>query len=339
MKRTIYFAAALLAVAACGNRQTEQAGPAELVTKISTTVAHVQNVPQTETYSSTVQAFAVNNIAPQSGGRIKKINVDVGSFVSKGQVLAEMDNVQLQQQQLQLANAETELARLKQLYDQGGLSQSDYESAELQCKVARASYENLLENTVLRSPINGVVTARNYDAGDMYAMAQPIYTVQQITPVKILVGVSETDYSKVKAGQKVNVQADALPGRVFEGSVRKLYPTMDAASHTFIVEVTVPNSDRALRPGMYTKSTVNFGDNRSIVIPDKAAVKQLGTGRRHVYVLQDDGTVKGVPVKLGRHTGLSYEILEGLEEGDVIAVEGASALKDGAKVEVVKKEE
>ena len=342
MNRTIAILAAALAVAACSQnsgKKASQAAGETAVPAIRVTVTKVQQqtVSQTEVYSSTVQAYAVNNIAPQSGNRIQKINVDVGSFVTKGQILAEMDKVQLTQQKLQLANAETELKRLKQLYEQGGLSQSDYEAAELQYKVAKATCENLEQNTILRSPITGVVTARNYDRGDMYAMAAPIFTVQQITPVKLLVGVSETDYTKVKVGQQVSIVADALPGKTIAGKVNKIYPTMEAASHTFNVEVLVPNSDKALRPGMYCKVTVNFGDRTNPVVPDEAVVKQLGSGQRFVYVLNGDGTVHSSAVELGRHFGTSYEILSGVAAGDSVAVSGASALKDGSRIEIVER--
>ena len=342
MNRTITILAAALAVAACSQnsgKKTAQAAGETVVPAIRVTVTEVQQqtVSQTEVYSSTVQAYAVNNIAPQSGNRIQKINVDVGSFVSKGQILAEMDKVQLTQQKLQLANAETELKRLKQLYEQGGISQSDYEAVELQYKVAKATCENLEQNTILRSPITGVVTARNYDRGDMYAMAAPIFTVQQITPVKLLVGVSETDYTKVKVGQQVSIVADALPGKTIAGKVNKIYPTMEAASHTFNVEVLVPNNDKALRPGMYCKVTVNFGDRKNPVVPDEAVVKQLGSGQRFVYVLNGDGTVRSSAVELGRHFGTSYEILSGVAAGDSVAVSGASALKDGSRIEIVER--
>lgn len=342
MNRTIAILAAALAVAACsqnsGKKTSEAAGETAVpAIRVTVTKVQQQTVSQTEVYSSTVQAYAVNNIAPQSGNRIQKINVDVGSFVTKGQILAEMDKVQLTQQKLQLANAETELKRLKQLYEQGGLSQSDYEAAELQYKVAKATCENLEQNTILRSPITGVVTARNYDRGDMYAMAAPIFTVQQITPVKLLVGVSETDYTKVKVGQQVSIVADALPGKTIAGKVNKIYPTMEAASHTFNVEVLVPNVDKALRPGMYCKVTVNFGDRTNPVVPDEAVVKQLGSGQRFVYVLNGDGTVRSSAVELGRHFGTSYEILSGVAAGDSVAVSGASALKDGSRIEIVER--
>lgn len=342
MNRITAILAAALAVAACSQNSGKKAASAQAETaapaiRVTVTEVQQQKVSQTEVYSSTVQAYAVNNIAPQSGNRIQKINVDVGSFVTKGQILAEMDKVQLTQQKLQLANAETELKRLKQLYEQGGLSQSDYEAAELQYNVAKATCDNLEQNTILRSPITGVVTARNYDRGDMYAMAAPIFTVQQITPVKLLVGVSETDYTRVKVGQQVSIVADALPGKTIAGKVNKIYPTMEAASHTFNVEVLVPNSDKALRPGMYCKVTVNFGDRTNPVVPDEAVVKQLGSGQRFVYILNGDGTVRSSAVELGRHIGNSYEILSGVAAGDSVAVSGASALKDGSRIEVVER--
>ena len=207
---------------------------------------------------------------------------------------------------------------------------------ELAFKVSKSSYDNLLENTVLRSPISGVVTARNYDVGDMYSMSSPIYTVQQISPVKLLVAVSETDYTKVSKGDKVTVLADALPGEVFKGSVVRLYPTMDAVSHTFNVEVQVANSSARLRPGMYAKASLNMGDTDSVVIPDAAVVKQQGSGQKLVYVLKADSTVEARIITLGRFSDGKYEVLSGLSEGEVVVVKGQSVLKSGDKVEVVK---
>lgn len=302
------------------------------VVKVTTTVR--ETVPQDAVYSANVQAYAVNNIAPQSGNRIQKINVEVGDYVSAGQILAEMDRFQFDQSALQLKNTETELGRLRQLFEEGGVSQSDFESIELSYNVAKTAYDNLEQNTILRSPISGVVTARNYDRGDMYNMSQPLFTVQQITPVKILVGISESDYTKVKKGDKVSLTVDALPGSSFTGTVVRLYPTMDAATHTFNVEVQVRNEKRELRPGMYARVTVNFGENQSVVIPDSAVVKMQGSGVRSVYVLESDGTVSLRNVTLGRHLDGMYEILEGLEEGETIVIKGQSALKSGIKVEV-----
>ena len=328
--------ASLAALSACsGGRKVEQAPVQEQKTPlVEAYTSALQIVPQTRIFSSTVQANIVNNISPQTAGRIIKLNVEIGDFVKAGQVLAEIDRVQLDQAALLLKNEETELERSRQLYAEGGISQSDFEAIELSFKVSKSSYDNLLENTVLRSPVNGVVTARNYDRGDMYSMSSPIYTVQQITPVKLLVAVSESDYTKVKKGDKAVIVTDALPGEEFTGEVIRLYPVMDAATHTFNVEIQVRNSSARLRPGMYARVTLNLGNNNSIVIPDQAVIKQQGSGQKSVFVIKDDNTVESRIVTLGRYFDNQYEILSGLSEGDRVVVKGHASLKVGDKVEV-----
>ena len=339
MKKISLIALAAILLAGCSQKKNSQEASASAaaqpqVQAVKVISASKQEVTQDGTYSATVQANVVNNIAPQSGGRIQKINVEVGDFVYAGQILAEMDRVQLDQAKLRLANAETELGRLKQLYEQGGLAQSDYEAAELNYEVSKSTYDNLLENTVLRSPVNGVVTARGYDRGDMYGMASPIFTVQQIVPVKILVGISEADYTKVKKGDKVSLTVDALPGKTYSGTIRRIYPTIDPLTHTVNIEVQVPNQNRELRPGMYAKVNVTFGHSYNIVVPDAAVVRLQGSGQRNVFVVEN-GTAVQREVSLGRHFDGQYEILSGIEEGEQIVVKGGSALRNGAAVEVI----
>lgn len=334
--RFITFAAAAILAAACGRNggDAENTVAAEETHVVEVLKVSKEQVPQDGVYSTTVQANILNNIAPQQGGRINKINVEVGDFVSAGQILAEMDKVQLDQAGLRFQNAEVEMNRVEQLFKEGGVSQSDYDQIVMNYKVAKSTYDNLLENTILRSPVSGVVTARNYDRGDMYNMSQPLFTVQQITPVKLLVPISESDYTKVKKGDKVTITADAFPGQNFEGSIIRLYPTMDAATHTFNVEVHVRNENRLLRPGMFARATVNFGDNFNVVIPDLAAVKMQGAGTRQVFILNNDNTVSVRVVVLGRHFDNKYEVLSGLDDGDVIVVKGHSTLKAGDTVVV-----
>ena len=337
--RSAFAALAVLMAASCGNNASKGAQQAEVAMAdeaptVSVEQVSVREVPQLSTYTSTVQAYVKNNIAPQMAGRISKINVEIGDFVTKGQVLAEMDKTSLLQAQLQLQNQEVELQRLKALYETGGISESDVDAVELAYNVAKTQVENLEENTVLRSPVNGVVTARNYDAGDMYAMASPIYTVEQIKPVKLLVAISESEYSKVKKGDSVTITADAVPDKTFYGKVGKIYPTIDPATRTFTAEVVVDNNYSTLRPGMFARVTVDFGSNNNVVIPDVAVVKQQGSGERFVYVLNADGTVTYQKIVLGRRMGTEYEVLEGLADGDKIVTGGMIRLKDGIKVTV-----
>lgn len=336
VRTIIYVAAAVMAVS-CGNNNSktaEQPQAAEVrLPNVTIMAASYKDVPQSDVYTANVEAYAKNNIAPQSPSRIQKIYVEVGDFVRAGQIVAKMDEVNLNQSKLSMANDSLEYSRIKKLYEQGGVSKSDFDAMELKYNVTRSQYQNLLENTILRSPVSGVITARNYDQGDMYG-SSPIYVVEQITPVKLYVGISEMDYTRVKKNDVVTLTADALPGKTFTGRIARIYPTIDAATHTFTAEVNVANSDRLLRPGMYARVTVNFGSNHSIVVPDDCVVKQQGSGVRSVFVLQADNTVKEIVVTLGRHFGTEYEILSGVAEGDKVVVKGQASLKNGSKVNV-----
>ncbi len=341
MKRYYIPAAAvlLLTLASCGSNAgkgnaaaTPEMAAAPVLQLVEVQTAARESVPYTMVYSSTVQANIVNNIAPQTAGRIIRINVEIGDFVNAGQILAEMDRANLVQAELRLKNAKAELDRVKSLLDEGGISQSDYDQLELNYKVSKSSYDNLRDNTILRSPVTGVVTARNYDKGDMYSMSAPLFTIQQIVPVKLLVPISESEYTRVNKGDRVTVQADALPGRSYEGKIVRIHPTMDAATHTFNVEVQVKNEKKELRPGMFARATVDFGSASSITVPDQAVVKMQGAGTRSVYVMAADSTVIARVVSLGRHFDSKYEILEGISEGEQVVVKGASTLKSGEKV-------
>ena len=336
--RFFIFAGTLAMVAGCGNGNSssttaEQQTAQERIASVSVMAVTAKDVPQEDVYTSTVEAYATNNIAPQSPSRIQKIYVEVGDFVRAGQIVAKMDDVSLNQTRLSMTNDSLEYHRLKGLYEEGGVSKSDLDAMELKYNVTRSQYENILENTILRSPISGVISARNYDRGDMYT-GNPIYVVEQITPVKLLVGISEADYTKVKKNDSVEITVDAIPGRTFAGRISRIYPTIGPSTHTFTSEIQVANADHALRPGMYARVKVLFGVNHSVTVPDNCIVKQQGSAIRSVYVLQEDNTVSERVVTLGRHFEEEYEILSGLGEGEKIVVKGQASLKNGDKVNV-----
>ena len=338
MKRKTFSLAAMamtLLLAACGGKgQTTQTAVVTEEVKPAVKVANVavRPVDQVRDYVGTVQAEVKNNIAPQAPGRINKIFVEVGDHVRKGQKLVQMDAANLQQLTLQIENQKVDFARVKELYAVGGVSKAEFDNMKMSLEVAESQYRNIMENTQLLSPIDGIVTARNYDAGDMYAMTAPIFTVEQIAPVKLLVGVSESDYSKVHVGDEVKVAADALPGQEFVGKINRIYPTVDPTTRTFTAEVKIDNSYKTLRPGMFVRATVNFGTNNNVVIPDVAVVKQQGSGERFVYVLNEDNTVSYTKVTLGRRMGAEYEVLEGIADSAKVVIGGQIRLKDGIKV-------
>lgn len=299
-------------------------------------LAEVQEEPvdQLLTYSATIQGEVKNNIAPASPARISKISVEVGDRVRTGQVLVEMDRTSLNNQKMQLQNLETEYGRIQELYSVGGVSQSEWESMKLQVEVMRATVKTLEENTLLISPINGVVTARNYDNGDLYS-GQPVLVVQSIDPVKLTVNVSEQYFSKVSKGDNVKIELDAYPGETFDAKVSLIYPTVDAMTHTFPVELIMRNSDLKLRPGMFARATMNLGTMNHVVVPDIAIVKRAGSGDRYVYVYEN-GVVRFCKVELGQRLGDRYELVSGVENGAQIVITGQSKLADGKAVEVGK---
>jgi len=337
LKLSIITLAAFMMVA-CGQKESTENATGQNAPKaapvVSVVTAQAEDVDITNTFTSNIEPYATNNIVSQTAGRIVSINAEVGQKVRKGQLLAMMDDVNLAKTRLQYVNDSTELERLTQLYNIGAVSQADYDMAKLSLNITKKTYNNLAENTYLRSPINGVVTARNYDKGDMYSMTQPIFVVEQIQPVKMLVNVSESLFTQVHKGMEFDITVDAYPGEVFKGTVNLLYPTISSATHTFPVEVICTNSDERLRPGMFARVTANFGTNHHVVVPDIAVVKQQGSGEHFVYVLKSDNTVKYTLVELGKRLGNRYEIVSGINEGDKIVTEGQVRLKDGVSVTV-----
>ena len=335
MRFPFFIVASVLLISGCGSKADQTtAAKTQMAPVVSVIAAHAEDVDVTNTFTSNVEPFATNNIVSQTSGRIVSINAEVGDQIRKGQLLAKMDDVNLAKTRMQYVNDSTELGRLTQLYKIGAVAQADYDLARLSLEITKKTYNNLLENTYLRSPLNGVVTARNYDQGDMYAMTQPIFVVEQITPVKMLINISESLFTQVHKGMEFDISVDAYPDEIFKGKVNLIYPTVSANTHTFSVEVICQNADQKLRPGMFARVTATFGTNHHIVVPDISVVKQQGSGEHFIYVLNADNTVTYTRVELGRRLGNRYEIISGIKEGDTIVTEGQARLKNGVSVQV-----
>ena len=283
MKRSIQLVALLLTVfmgSCTGGKDKAAAEHVDAKPIVKLADVKARPVDQIQDYTATVEAEVKNNIAPSSPVRIDQIFVEVGDRVSKGQKLVQMDAANLKQTKLQLDNQEIEFNRIDELYKVGGASKSEWDASKMQLDVKKTAYKNLLENTSLQSPINGVVTARNYDNGDMYSGGEPVLVVEQITPVKLLINVSETYFTKVKKGTPVDVKLDVYGDEVFTGTINLIYPTIDATTRTFQVEIRLDNKDQRVRPGMFARATLNFGTAENVVVPDLAIVKQAGSGDR-----------------------------------------------------------
>lgn len=329
-----FIATALLS--SCGNAEkTENAALAVQEEKPKVKIAQVNTeaVEQLEEYSTTVEAEVKNNIIPNSPLRIAEILVEVGDYVTKGQQLVKLDASSLDQLKLQYENQLTNFKRIEELYKIGGTSRSDYDNMKMQLDVTKKNLDNRLENTILVSPIDGVVSARNYDNGDMYG-GQPILVIEQIQPVKMKINISESYYAKTNKNLDVALTFEAYEDKEFKGKIDIIYPTISAASHTFPVEISLENKDMKVRPGMYGKATVNFGTKQHVVVPDQAVIKQAGSGDYFVYTYEN-GKVFYNKVELGRRLDNRYEVLSGIVPGSQVVVAGKESLANEIEVEVI----
>lgn len=315
--------------------------------KVETVESRV--VDQLGTYTASVEAQIVNNISSNMPNRIKQILVDEGQRVSAGQKVVVLDDVntfsyetQVDNARANLKNVEVNYNRALELFKIGGGTKQQVDAMEIQlvnAKNALAQAERTLrnarENTVLTSPISGVVTARNYDPGDMTGNL-PILTVARVQPVKIVINVTESELPRVHKGMPADIRFDTYGDELFKGVVSTVMPTVDPQSRTFGVEITLANADGKVLPGMFGRVTLNLGKADRVVVPDKAVVKQQGSGNQYIYVYNSDGTVSFNQVQLGQRLGSEYELLSGVEPGSQVVVSGQARLANGVKVKVTK---
>ncbi len=333
----LFIPACFVLLSSCGSGEKANTTVAEEdIAIIDVDVAKTKGVDVTRSYTANVEAYNINNIVPSTPNRILSIRCDVGDQVSKGQVLVTLDATNADQQRINLEQTEREYNRALELLNIGSGTQRAVDQLKAQLDAQRAQYNNTLENTTLISPISGVVTARNYDPGDMVAN-QPILTIGQISPsVKVMINVNEADLSVIKLGMPVDIKFDAFGDQEFSGKITRISPAVDVATRTFPVEVLVSNPSGKIRPGMFARVNINIGSNESVVVPDLAVVKQSGSAKKFVYVYSN-GLVEYREVVLGQRLEDGYELISGVENGDTVVVAGQVRLNDGAKAQLSNK--
>lgn len=328
------FAIALMLGGCTAKNSVKESADAVKIPAVKIAESYEAPVMQQAEFTGTIEPFALNNISPSMGLRIDKIHVEVGDKVKKGQLLVEMDKRQYLQAEVQLSNLQTDFLRFKKLYEEGGVSKQQLDQLETQLSVSKHALDNLKENTDLLSPITGVVTNRAYDPGDVYSPATAgILTVMQMDRLKVQINVSEQYFPNVKMGMPVDITLEVYPGEKFPGKVSLIYPSLDPATRTFTTEITIPNASGKLRPGMFSRVTLKFGDAERVLVPDVAVQKQVGTNERYVFVYNEsDSTVDRRTVTTGRVVGKEFEIVSGVNAGDKVVIAGAQKLKDKSKV-------
>ena len=269
---------------ACNSTSTEKSDDAVVddAVVVKTMVAEVKTIDIIESYTSEIMAFKENDITPAAQGlHIDRILVDVGDKVTEGQTIVVLDQTTLKQQELNLATTQDNYNRMLPVYESGGISEQQIIQMKNTLDLQREVVENLRKNSTIKSPISGVVTARNFENGDLFA-SMPILHIMQIEKLKVMANVSEQFFTNVKVGDNVAIEVDIYPGKQFEGKVSRINPAFDARTRTFSVEITIPNSSMELRPGMYARAIFNMGQHNGVMIADKAIQKQAGSLRMHL---------------------------------------------------------
>ena len=327
----LLFAALLVS---CGPKQTQTAVE-ERSEIVETSPISRSTISRVLEFSTTLQGYKTVNISPSVTGKIEHIFVEVGTGVNQGDMLVRMDQNQYNTTKLTFANLGVELGRIEALKETGAVSDQTYDQTKLSYEQTRESLAFLEKNTFVRAPFGGVISAKNYEDGELYS-GQPILVLTQIATLKALISVPESYYPEVKPGMKVDIESDIYPGETFPGTIEIVYPTVDATSHSFQVKVRIPNAGRKLRPGMYVHTRMAMGKAETIVVPYQAVQKLTGSNDRYIF-LDKDGVAKRVFVQLGQRFDQDIEIISNeIAEGDRIVTVGQAKLVDGSKLKVVK---
>ena len=334
------FVLAATTVAACGGGKKEAKTATTTqkeVEKVKVQELKTQRIAKELELSSTLEGYETMNISPSITGHIEHIYVEVGSRVSKGAMLVRMDQTQLNTTRINLASTKTELDRVTALKASGSISEQVYDQT-------KAGYDQLVEterfqeeNTFVKAKFSGVISAKNYEDGEMYTGA-PILQLCQISRLKAIINIPESYFPLVKQGMKVNVFSDIDPDKVFPATIEIVYPTVDPSTHTFQAKLNIPNPGEKIRPGMYVRTTLAVGEVDALVVPYQSVLKLTGSNDRYVFVA-DGNSARRVAVTLGQRFDDQIEIIpvtpRDIKEGDQLVTTGQARLVDGSTLEIV----
>ncbi|MFV0591203.1 MAG: efflux RND transporter periplasmic adaptor subunit [Draconibacterium sp.] len=340
MKKILLLGISALLLASCSSKVQTVDKTAEVRKPVKTTPVKLETIGVEENYTATINAYDKVYLAPNMPGRIKDVKVEVNDYVKKGQRVVDMDNTQLVQLEVNFANIQKEMARMDTLIKYGSISQQIYDQTKANYDATKASLDNLRENTVLNAPFSGIVTGRYYDDDEIYSGSPnangkaAVVTIETIDRLKVEINMSERYYPVVKNGMNTTLTTDIYPNEKFQGKVSLVYPTIDPSTRTFTVEITIPNADKKLRPGMFSRVDVNLGEKETIVVPASTVMMLDGTNQRYVFI-EKNGVAKFVKVEIGTRFDDRLEIMSNeLNVGDKLVIYGQVNLNDGDLVEV-----
>ena len=335
MKKIFIYTLAALTLMACGKKETSASQEEERVEQVRTTVLQPREIEREISVSTNLQGYITQNVAPSLTGKIEHIYHEVGDRVSAGSDLVRMDQTQYKTTKISMANLEVEKNRIEMLLKTGSATQQQYDQITTQYNSTKEQLEFLETNTYVKAPFAGIISAKNYEDGELYG-GQPILVLTQLDRLKALVAIPETYFPLFKTGMKLTLTSEIYPNKVFPATVEIVYPTIDPSSHTFQCKIVIPNAKNLLRPGMYVTTTIGLGKANALIIPYQAVEKLVGANDRYVFVVEE-GRAKRVSVTLGQRFDQDIEIIAPeIVSGVEVVTTGQHKLVDGVKVNIVK---
>jgi RND family efflux transporter MFP subunit len=318
---------------------------------VKTTLVKRSNSAQTLALPGTLQGFVQSPIAARANGYLKRWTKDIGSTVVKGELLAEIEAPEIDQQLSQamaardqaasnLALAKSTAERWEGLRKKDVVSQQDLEErrsavsqSQANLAAAEANFQRLRQLEDFKrvvAPFSGVITRRNVDVGDLIDSSRPLFTLSQTDPLRVFISVPQAYAQLIKAGQQVVVTQAELAGQRFAGQVARTAASIDAATRTMQVEVALPNHSGSLLPGAYVQVSLPLQMSKSLVAPTNTLIFR-GNGT-NVALVNPQGLITLRKVKVGRNYGADFEVLEGISESDRLVLNPPDWLIDGQTV-------
>ena len=334
MKKILIVLAVATCVISCGKKEVQATQQeAERVEVVSTMTLQNTEIERVINVTTNLQGYLTQNVAPSLTGKIEHIYVEVGDEVKAGDMLVRMDQNQYLTQKIQLSNLEVEMKRLEALLKTGSVSQQTYDQTKVSYDQLKQNLSFLEKNTYVKAPFSGVISAKTYEDGELWS-GQLFVVLTQVKKLKALIAIPETYYPMIEEGMKLTVKSEVYPNETFPATIEVVYPTIDAASHTFQCKVVIPNPTEKLRAGMYVTTTLGLGKENTIVVPYQSVEKLIGSNERYVFI-NENGYAKRVSVKLGQRFDENIEIIAPeIYEGVEYIYVGQRKLVDGVKIEV-----
>ncbi|HZJ15150.1 MAG TPA: efflux RND transporter periplasmic adaptor subunit [Chthoniobacteraceae bacterium] len=337
--------AAVLLAASCKKTSGAAAGPpGGMATQVVAVKAQRQPVTETLSVLGNVMANETVDLKPEVDGRVVAINFEEGQQVEDGHLLVELNSgeteAMLAEAEANQQLAQTKWDRAKELLQTKAVSnqEADESKATFDMRVAKVSQmREQLRNLKVKAPFAGVVGTRHISPGQVVTKNTVIATLSDLDPVKIEGNVPERFLAQAKVGQKVKLSIAAFPGETFEGEVYFIAPQVDPVNRTGLVKAKVGNPDMRLKPGMFASAELKLKVREDAVVIPEAALMPAGE-QFSVFVVDEQMTAQMRPVKPGVRIAGRAEIVEGLQGGETVIVEGWQKTRPGGKVKLAPEE-